>query len=167
MKQYFLHLWKLNLPRTKIIVLVMIYLLIFGSCKTCPPIAIQSDTVTVAIVKHHHDTTLVTRKDSSWFYELLECVNGKVIEVDKPIINNGKTSSITYSIKNNVLDVKCLCDTQKIRFGYISVDSVKTEKVIQTKTVTVNELKWWQIALMWIGGFSICFFIVYLIIKLK
>lgn len=167
-KNNILFLTKADLYASIIFVFVMVYLLLFGSCKTCPPIAVQSDTVTIAIVKHHYDTTLVTQKDSSWFYELLECVNGKVIEVEKSDVNNGKSTILTHTLDNNVLAIKCVCDTHKIRFGYVSQDSIKTEKIIQTKTVTVNVLTGWQYAQMRIGdilGLLVLGFIAFKLIK--
>lgn len=74
--------------------------------------------------------------------------------------------SIVTFIKGDTVQIEKWHTAYKERLRVDTVEKVRTETVFQTKTEIriqeVNRLKWWQKALMWIGGLSfIPFFVLW------
>lgn len=142
----------------KLILVVIGIILLFTSCgifKKCPQsvlLSVVDSSYTETIYNTKIDTFKIPQ-DSAFYYALLECINGNVVE--RNIRNeNGKHSQVTVAIKDGTLVAKCVVDSFSVYKEYQNSHTTTVEVKTITKQlppITTNILTQWQIFQLWLG----------------
>ena len=124
-------------------------------CKTTnalPPTKTEiSKTITVKEIVR--DTVFTVQKDSSYFKAWLECKNGQVLLKPNNKITRGKyLQPPKIIIKDNVLEVDCKAEAQKLFAQWKDVYKTENNQTIITNTIEVErQLTFLQTAQIWLG----------------
>jgi len=172
MKQYSLYLWKLNVPETIIFVLVMVYLLLFGSCKIyCPEIVPVSEKDSSYTETVWNTVTLRDIiQDSAAIKLWLACRDGKVILVDKDV-TQGNSIKIKDTLVGNYLITKCNIDSNEVVKSFLIAHPIihtikeKTNNIILPPTNILTSWQWFQIWSGRILGLIVLGFVIFKLIK--
>jgi uncharacterized protein YceK len=137
-------------------------------CQTCPEKtradSQNNDSTSVkekSTIEHDTITEYVT--DSSWYHALLKCKDGSVPEIVNEKTKEGSRTKIKPKIDSSgMLKVSCLFEDSlkhviTTKNKEIEFYRLKDLRQSETKTIVID-LKWWQKALMYFGGFSFIYF---------
>lgn len=125
------------------------------SCKTKYIQVPVKEKIIETITETKHDTTLITKPDSTWYWAMIECINGKpVITQNKssgkgPVLNPPK---VNLDEKGN-LDVSCEARAQELLLEWIS----KNKQTLTEKEVPVyieKPLSKWDIFFLEFGKYA-------------
>lgn len=133
-----------------------------------PEVIVRDSVVNTTTVEKLRDTTIVIPADSSSIWAKLDVDStNKILIKEIGGYQSGKDMiPPALSIKDNVLTVKSNVPERKLLLYYKEryVELLKAKSQTTTRTVTVNELYWYQKALMYTGIGAIIL-IILLIIK--
>ena len=128
-------------------------------CQSCPEKVVKDSVYSRIETEVVRYDTITTPKDSAFYYAWLKCQDGSVPKIVKQASKKGKRTAVTASI-DSVGKLISICNTDSL----VDIIEIK-DKLIQeliskseTKTIIID-LKWWQKALMYFGGFSLVYFV--------
>jgi hypothetical protein len=118
------------------------------ACKSASVVtpATTETTKTITIKEVVRDTIFKTEKDSSYYKAYLECIDGKVVTKEKPIIKSGKfLQPPKVSLKDNILIINCKAEAQKLfaqwKDTYTAANAQTIKKIPYP---VIQPLTWWQ-----------------------
>lgn len=111
------------------------------------------------------DTTIQVVADTSYYQAYITCKNNKPILLKDTVYKNRKTSFLQTPkvvLANNKLTVNCERKAQVIFLEW-KEKYIKENKTITQPVYIPYPLKWWQTALMYLGGILIIGIVITLI----
>ena len=125
------------------------------ACKTVKHLPTEKITETrTEVVEVMRDTTVYVPADQATLQALLECDSSSKILVKEMEALQGKLNAkANIRIRDNIIFLECICDSTAIylqlkdRFETTTTNKAEVRVVWKEK-----ELRWWQKALMWVGG---------------
>ena len=160
--------------RTLIGILILLAIVLAGCSKRIVPTITVHDTVSHSVVITRHDTAIVTKSDSAYYYALIECEKNNA-GIWQPVIHNqsvnpGKIIHINANMNGNALTVDCKTDSLKnvITLLEKTITDFRSKTSVEIKPV--KYFPWYvKIALWWTGGtlLLLILFIVYKAAKWK
>ncbi len=167
--------------------LSMLLIVCLISCKTInPPIENTSIESKKNIKEILRDTIFSTKKDSSFYFAYIKCINNNPILVSQ---EENKKSNFYYNseipkeisgeilkpprvhLENNILSVSCKAKAQKLFVKW--KEQHIQEQISKIKTITLpakiieKQLSWWQKLWIAIGKISIVIISVWLLTKIS
>jgi hypothetical protein len=131
---------------------ILAVLVALSSCRVIRPGSTTVDSVYTQRTVTVHDTTLLIQADSSLYSALIECDSlgqARLKEINR--LTSGTRSSLTTltltpRTTDNLLEWGCKCDSLAIyQAMYKIIESThETRAKVETITVEVNKLTWWQ-----------------------
>lgn len=138
--------------KLKYVAFSFLLMVIVISCRSPKPVQNENKIQTITVTETLHDTIFKIAKDSSSFYALLDCINGKAVLRNVIQAEPGRTlKSPKVRLDNNKLNVDCELKEQELYAFWKS----KQVKDVQEKTITVtkfvNYLTFLQKVQIWLG----------------
>lgn len=146
----------------KNIVLLFFSIVVLASCGSSKPTTFENKTQTITVKETVHDTVFKIEKDSSSYWALLECQQGKVVL--KNIIQSGSGRTLKspkVQIADNVLQVDCQARAQELLAHYKNTH--KAEIVIKEIPIEVNKLTFLQEFQIWLGRILLLLFLFWML----
>ena len=140
--------------------MIVILTIVQGCCPKLYPHEAEKLEHTVTITETIRDTIIQVQPDSSIVQALIMCDStGRARLEEIRTLKESARVQQTLELKDNRLTAKTVVDSVGIYLTY--KERYKEEQIIQVvETVTekeINLLKWWQIALLWIGTAALVF----------
>ena len=131
---------------------ILTIVIVLTSCKVVRTGSTTIDSIYTERVVTVHDTTFQVEADSSLYNAFIECDSmGRAHLKEINRLTSGKRSSLsnfkmTPRATDNLLEFGCKCDSLAIyQAMYKIVETTKeTKSKVETITVEVNKLNWWQ-----------------------
>ena len=155
--------------KTKSTLAAVLLITLSGCCPKLYPHKTETTERIVTVTETVRDTVIQVRPDSSIVQALIRCdYTGRARLEEIQTLRQSKRLRQTISLQNNRLTSKAVVDSMGIYLTY--KDRYREEQKVQTiETVIekeVNTLRWWQKALMWVGGIAIVALIVFILLRL-
>lgn len=155
-----------------VLVIIGFLLLVLASCRSTQVASVEvKDSTNTTVTERTDSVRTVTKVDSSWLLALLECDsnNNVLLKKVQASYSGDIAKAPVLTIKNNVLQAKCICDSLAIYAKFKAYDTVKEHFVSTTITpepVQVKYIPGW----MWFFGITgmiawVCG-IIYLLVKI-
>lgn len=139
-----------------IIIVVLVHLCMFYSCKSRQATVLPGKTVEVekTVTKTIRDTTFVVEADSSFYRAWIECVNNKPV-LRNPVSQTGqnflKAPAVSLS-ENGDLSVESATEILELHARIEELVTELNTKTVEYITVEVEKpLTMWQQLFIWLG----------------
>lgn len=152
-----------------LVFLLFVFSLALVACKSrqpAEPVTIETERIITNTIR---DTVFTKEADSSSYYALIDCVNGKPVITQPPAMaaqsKAGRKLEVPkVKLEDNKLQVDCHQEAEDLFFKWKETYS-QEKKVVTVPRYIEKPFKWYHKTLMWIGGIFLALSAIGLTIK--